>query len=576
MAQNRLTHELRRLAKLLSEAAASVEVIADELGARQQEAAPIASPSFATVDEALTELDAPAEPSATPWEAMVERALSLLRQDPARTWKPAELTRAVRDSGIAVASLQGAHFGLLARLRQVGAIREGDAGFQASALLDGPSAPALPIAEESEPAGPKVRRELPWGQIVPAAMALLRAEPDRRWGQSELVRAVRDSGVPLDNLQGIHFGLTGRLSGLGAIDIDEQGRLRLGILVGGHGAAPETARAVTTVPEEEPIDEVDSLAEEIDACELFLESMTPEQRSAQLAVWAGRARELQDRWKEEPSITAERRGALRRVFGRLSRITRDQRSGWIDALTPDWTMSWPVYIAFHAARLRGEPALLTDEDQRALARATLRGLLLPTRKHVAAQEAARIIEEAALVLDEEDDSMREVEARFGKVTRAVPPFVRSAPSPSAPPASVAAPPVSALRVAPRPSPEPAPVRVSVSEAVLALTRGKHGVIVGGTGAREEHRRVLQEALELVELDWAFSERGATGQFARTEERIKHGTYELVLFLAGYTSHKSVPLLRACKARGVPLVYLPRGYSLAQVARAIEEQLAQVG
>ena len=77
------------------------------------------------------------------------------------------------------------------------------------------------------------------------------------------------------------------------------------------------------------------------------------------------------------------------------------------------------------------------------------------------------------------------------------------------------------------------------------------------------------------LDWASSERGATGQFARTEERIKRGTYELVLFLAGYTSHKSVPLLRACKARGVPLVYLPWGYSLAQVARAIEEQLVQL-
>ncbi len=154
--------------------------------------------------------------------------------------------------------------------------------------------------------------------------------------------------------------------------------------------------------------------------------------------------------------------------------------------------------------------------------------------------------------------------------KAVAPLIRRPiPSPSSP-----------APVVPRPSsPPPRPVaphelvRAPVVESVLAQTRGKRAVIVGGTGGREDHRQALQSALELNELDWASSERGATGQFARTEERIRHGTYELVLFLAGYTSHKSVPLLRACKATKVPLVYLPRGYSVAQVSRAIEEQLA---
>lgn len=98
------------------------------------------------------------------------------------------------------------------------------------------------------------------------------------------------------------------------------------------------------------------------------------------------------------------------------------------------------------------------------------------------------------------------------------------------------------------------------------------MIVGGTGAREDHREKLQELLALDELEWATSERGATGAFARIEERVKHGTYDIVLFLAGYTSHKSVPLLKACKACAVPLVYVPRGYSAAQVLKAIEEQL----
>jgi hypothetical protein len=70
----------------------------------------------------------------------------------------------------------------------------------------------------------------------------------------------------------------------------------------------------------------------------------------------------------------------------------------------------------------------------------------------------------------------------------------------------------------------------------------------------------------------FSERGAASHYARLEERVKHGSYDFVLFLAGYTSHKAVPFLRVCRARGVPLVYLARGYSLTQVVLAIEEQL----
>ena len=600
MNQNRLTSELRTLAKLLSSAAASVEIIANEVEAGALEARPMAAAgveeeqkAFATVDEAVAELASSeaseTEPTAPPWEAMAERAIELLRADPKRVWRPAELSRAVRDSGIALSSLQGVHFGLLSRLRQLGAIEELDAGFHASALLQQQAAPA-PSSPDSEPvvaAEPKVRRELPWAQIVPAAMALLRAEPDRLWGQSELVRAVRDSGVPLDNLQGIHFGLTARLSGLGAVDIDDAGRLRLGVLVGGHAAAaPETARTVSAASAVETAagDEVDSLAEEIDACELFLESMSTEQRTAQLAVWAGRARELQDAWKTDSTVTAERRGALRRVFGRLSRITRDQRSGWVDALTPDWSMSWQVYVAWHRAKLAGEPAPLSDDELRTLARGQLRGLLLPARKHVSGDEVAEVLEAAAAVLEPGDDDLREVERRFERVRRAVAPLIRraaaQAPSAPAPVAPVVPRPSAPVPAAPRPSaPPPAvpgpsePVRPPVADAVLAITRGKRAVIVGGTGGREDHRQALQDALGLSELDWASSERGATGQFARTEERIRHGSYELVLFLAGYTSHKSVPLLRACKATGVALVYLPRGYSVAQVAKSIEEQLA---
>lgn len=489
-----------------------------------------------------------------PWDDVVDRAIELLRAEPNRTWKPAELCRAVRDSGVPLDSLQGVHFGLMPRLRQRGAVREGAGSFKASELLAKDRElpvppPSAPVPATAAPAIPeaKPKRELPWAELISTAARILHDDPDRAWGQAELVRAVRDAGVPLDNLQGIHFGLTGRLVGLGIADADNEGKLRLSSLVGGRDTAAD--RAATR--DAEPQDEVDALAEEVDACEIVLERMPPEQRTAQVAVWAGRAREIQDRWKDAAPSDG-RRGALRRVFGRLTRITRELHCEWIDALTPGWSMPWTIYIAHQTAQLAGEEAPLLDEEWQTLWRATLRGLLLPNR-HVSPRDAAAVIAQASEWLAPEDDDLRAAKARFGDARRAVPPTVRRAPS--AKPLEPAA--------------EP---NVTVSGPVLAATRAKRAVIVGGTGAREEHRVKLQKLLELEELEWVTVERGATGAFPRVEERIRHRTYDLVLFLAGYTSHKSVPVLKTCKAMQVPLVYLPRGYSAAQVVKAIEEQL----
>lgn len=618
---SRLTRELRKLSSLLAQAAASLEVVAAELEQVASAPLPVAEasppPSAPPPSAPPPKAEASPPPSAPPpsepppsapppsapppsappaaeppWEDLVERAVELLRAEPRRTWRPAELCRAVRDSGVPLASLQGLHFGLMPRLRQRGAVREGAEGFQASKLL----------AQEAEAAGepeqpPRPRRELPWAEIIPAAMALLRADPDRLWGQAELVRAVRDSGVALDNLQGIHFGLTGRLTGLGAVDCTPDGKLRLGALVGGRELTPASASAAAPA-QAAPGDEVDALAEEIDSCEFLLDRLPPELRTAQVAVWAGRARQLQEQREGDAAVSSERRSALRRVFGRLTRITREQQCRWIDALTPGWSMDWNVYVAHETSLLTGEDAPLLDEEVRALFRAKLRGLLLPARHQVAQAEARELIDAAAARLAPEDDDLRAARLKFNVPPRAVPPTIRRPadaspaglpprPSPAAPPATAApapapaapapgasAPAGSAPSAAGASQARPSAPRLllEVPAAVLGRTRGKRAVIIGGTGAREEHRQKLHALLQTAELDWVFVERGASGSFGRVQERVKAGSYDLVLFLAGYTSHKSVPLLNACKACGVPLVYLARGYSAAQVVRAIDEQL----
>lgn len=528
--------ELRKLASLFTRVSESLEVIATQLDAPQQ------------VERSA---DDEVEP---PWDAIVDRALSLLRAEPERIWKPAELCRAVRDSGVAIEKMQGIHLGVMPRLKRMKVIAEVEGGFHASKLSI--SADSPPSDTEASPeAAEKQRRELPWAEIIPAAMRLLRAQPDRAWGQAELVRAVRDAGVALENLQGIHFGLTSRLSGLGAVDVDDDGRLRLGALASGHDPDPAPGAVRRAGPE----DEVDALTEEIEACEFFLDGMTPEKRTAQVALWAGRARAVQ----ADAALAPERRSALRRVFGRLTRITRDQQCDWVDALTPTWETDWPIYIAVLTAELAGEEPELSAEQRCAHWRARLLGLSVANRR-VMRSEAEALINLASAVLPEDDEVLRTVSERFGvmRVAAARPPLIRRVTG-EAPVARVEAQ-VPAVEAPPR----------TVQDAVLAVTRGKKAVILGGQGAREQHRESLQRLFEFAELEWVFSERNAgTSQFAKVEERVRNRSYDLVLFLAGYTSHKSVKVLKACKETGVPLVYLSRGYSVAQVERAIGDQRA---
>lgn len=523
-----------------------------------------------------------------PWEAVIDQALALLRATPERVWKPAELTRAVRDAGVALSSLQGVHFGLMARLRALSAIEEREDGFVPAGSSPGdgepdrgiPSrAPRLePEPQTTEPqpaleaAAPEIAAEAPpdrnhWPELISTAMKLLRADPAQRWDPSVLVREARSAGVLIESVQGVQFELASRLVGLGMAEQEPDGMLRLGELAGGR-VANATPRTGPPAAPREPADAIDALAEEIDACEMFLGSMSDPQRNAQVAIWAGRARELQDEGPAEAPPSPERASALRRVFGRLTRITREHRCGWVDALTPDWVMNWAVYIEFHSALLADEEPALTEAELQAVWRGKLRGLLLPARKHVSPYDAAEVIAKASALLPSEDQELADAVARFGPARVAAPPLIRRA---AAARESVAPAGSSAESGSTAAEGEAAPGTLVVPEAMAKATRGLRALIVGGQGAREEHRRRHQAALGFSELDWEFSERGQASHYARLEERVKSGSYDLVFFLAGYTSHKSVPFLRQCKASGVPLVYLARGYSLAQVVRALEEQ-----
>jgi hypothetical protein len=173
-----------------------------------------------------------------------------------------------------------------------------------------------------------------------------------------------------------------------------------------------------------------TLGREIDTCEIVLGAMEPNRRTALVALWAGRARRVQDRWQHDPSVPQLQRDSLRRTFGRLSRLAREHHCLWIDALTPDWTTDWTVYCGIKQELLTGQDSGLSLDQRRSYWKARLRSILSP-RRHVVTAEAVKVVAEATAVLPEDDAELLAATRKFGVGARghAVAPMVRRKPKP---------------------------------------------------------------------------------------------------------------------------------------------------
>jgi hypothetical protein len=101
---------------------------------------------------------------------------------------------------------------------------------------------------------------------------------------------------------------------------------------------------------------------------------------------------------------------------------------------------------------------------------------------------------------------------------------------------------------------------------LALTEGKHAVIVGGDPRPEAAERV-RLAFRLARVDWDDKD---TRRQAALAERVRSRSMDLVLLLRGYVGHaEASTVLDACKRAGVPFVVVDTGYGVSQVRRALE-------
>jgi hypothetical protein len=295
------------------------------------------------------------------WEAIVAVARRILAQDPARVWRPLELSRAVGDSEVDVGSRRGLHNGLMKRLREVGAIDEDESGGIRAVMEDRAGEPEAAVAatapepvgvtelEETATASPKAP-ERDWEAIVASALRMLADEPQRRWRPMELCRAIVEHGIDAP-LRGMHFGLLARLRKVGAIEEDGSGTLCAPTSLGDALAEAALADASIAAPQEvppapepsigpDPLTELGLLAQRIEAATPEVGMMAPALQRLHLSAWICRARGIEEHSDFLGPVTA----AVRRIAGRLGRLAK----AW-----------WPGSVV--ALQLKAEPADMVDE-----------------------------------------------------------------------------------------------------------------------------------------------------------------------------------------------------------------------
>jgi hypothetical protein len=170
-----------------------------------------------------------------------------------------------------------------------------------------------------------------------------------------------------------------------------------------------------------------ALEQEIMNAVPFLADFGPERCGAQIAVWAGLARELRDRLT--PEVAATMRPAFRIFFEHLTQLRDHMETLVVDALEPTWTPpDWHSYVEVNRARVEGRNPEIPLDKVHVHHRTMLRALTLPHRRR-APEEVSAIITEAAAVLPASDPQLQSTVRRFGSLWKA--PVTSLAPPPPA-------------------------------------------------------------------------------------------------------------------------------------------------
>jgi hypothetical protein len=346
----------------------------------------------------------------------------------------------------------------------------------------------------------------------------------------------------------------------------------------------DSDRLVRQAGEHLPEGQVRTLAQEVDDSRSVFGMLDREQQHAQLMIWMGRYRRIQDRFDVEHDLQPDSMAQLDRIFPMLRDLSHQYMPGYIEAFSRAFTTDWEAYVADAQARLLGA----TEGSRRAREVESMRA-----ERQVRDQDQARrsvetlrqAIEGLKLAMVGADPESEEGSAEFFDALRKV---VLAGGSSDARVLQLVAPFQSRLdgkdfralrRNLERSSEDDAKVQEDNSlrerlSDLIAQTRGKDVLMIGGA-VREEARRSLQRVFEFDELEWEPYEGARPAMLASLEERIRNRSIDYVLILKEFVAHTVSGRLRPlCEEHGVPCLMIEHGYGASQVAEALGGVLAR--
>lgn len=340
-------------------------------------------------------------------------------------------------------------------------------------------------------------------------------------------------------------------------------------------------RLASEVERSSPAAQLQALADEIAAGERHYGDLTQPEQTAQLKIWVGRYRRLQDLFKlEDPAaITESDQALLHQTFPRLVGISKVYWPGYIEAFSRNFTTDWDEYIAAAqeefreaVARVRhgrGQEARQQEEQAQAEERRR------QSREALAELEALVATPDFA---DDEaldgsfQDLIHRVIAGLGagdpELLRILTPYRERINGKE----------LRALRrhldlahQSEATEQEEQALREEFRD-LREATRGLKVLMIGGS-VREDSRRALESFFEFDALEWEPHEGTRPAMLKSLEERIRNRGVDLILILKEFVGHVVPGRLRPlCEQSGIPCLMVEKGYGTRQVAETLRAGL----
>ncbi len=258
----------------------------------------------------------------------------------------------------------------------------------------------------------------------------------------------------------------------------------------------------------EHIADIEELIQEAERGIQFLDSLSVKSRSAQIAIWAGRARKLQEALEEHKEmLPSELFQKIHVFFGKLTTVTRDTECEWIDALKRSYETDWNRYLEEQKRKLklnlqrekRAREFLKEPPEERKKDRKICRRRLreLASKDDPDQKEVKSALSEGMDLLALDDPAVTEVAGRFSDLLEGEEEFepLRQMIKDQSRDRSREEDKEEQPEVHPRPTIGP-----NIGEEVLRLTEGKNAIAVGNSVTRDWRRRI-ESAFKFSNFRW---------------------------------------------------------------------------